>query len=147
MMDQPPVVTDVRHEEVGGTEVPGRAGYAAAPATAGYTRTTAVAYDPAWRAIQLVWFLEGLAEFIVGLRVIFKAIAANADAGFVRFIYDISTPLVAPFRPIVSDYRLGNGGVLEISSLIAMLVFLVLTYLVVRLVRALSAPRAARPVA
>src|SRR6266481_6359899 len=57
-------------------------------------RRSVVAGDPAFRAVQTVWFLLGLVEAIAGLRVVFRA-AAAVDTGFVSFIYGLSAPLVA----------------------------------------------------
>ena len=103
-------------------------------------RRTALA-EPGYRAAQMIWLLLTVAEAFVGLRVIFRAVRANPDAGFVRFVDTVAGVLVAPFHPIVADTRLDGGGVLEVGSLIAMAVFLVAALLLVRLVRILTAPR------
>ena len=68
-------------------------------------------------------------------RLLFRAVASREE-GFVRFVYAISVPLVAPFRPIVSDQPVGRdtGRVLEISSLIAMLLWFLAAYLLVTLI-------------
>ena len=95
--------------------------------------------DPAFRVVQTVWFLLGVVEAIVGLRVIFRA-AAAVETGFVSFIYALSAPLVAPFRGITADW-VNKANVVEIGSLIAMLVYLIAGYLVVKLVRIVTAPR------
>jgi uncharacterized protein YggT (Ycf19 family) len=102
-------------------------------------RRTYVVSDPAFRAVQTVWWLLGVVEAIIGLRVLFRALAA-VDTGFVAFIYAVSDPLVAPFRGIVADY-VRRGNVIEIGSLIAMGVYLLAAVLVVRLLRILLAPR------
>jgi uncharacterized protein YggT (Ycf19 family) len=107
-------------------------------------RRTVVAADPAFRVVQLVWFLLALVEGIMGLRVVFRAAAANAEVGFVAFINAISAPLVAPFRGITPDY-VTRHSVVEISTLIGMLVYLIAAYLVVKLVRITTAPRATTP--
>ena len=87
------------------------------------------------RAVRLIWFLLTVAESIVGLRVLFRALASKEE-GFVRFVYAISVPLVAPFRPIVADQSVGREGrrVIEVSSLIAMLLMFLGAYLLVTLI-------------
>ncbi len=126
-MTEPPIVAEERDEaHISGRPVMAR-------------RRTVVAGDPAFRVVQTVWFLLGLVEAIIGLRVVFRAAAAN-DTGFVSFIYGLSGPLVAPFRGITADY-VNRANVLEIGSLIAMLVYLIAAYLVVKLVRISTAPR------
>jgi hypothetical protein len=89
----------------------------------------------ATRLVRLIWFLLALAESIVALRVLFRAVASREE-GFVRFVYAISVPLVAPFRPIVGDQPVGRdtGRVLEVSSLIAMLLWFMAAYLLVTLI-------------
>jgi uncharacterized protein YggT (Ycf19 family) len=87
------------------------------------------------RLVRLIWFLLTVAESIVGLRVLFRALAST-EAGFVRLVYAVSVPLVAPFRPIVPDQALGRDGrrVIEVSSLIAMLLLFLGAYMLVTLV-------------
>lgn len=87
------------------------------------------------RAVRLIWFLLTVAESIIGLRVMFRALASREE-GFVRFVYAVSVPLVAPFRPIVTDQSLGRDGrrVIEVSSLIAMLLLFLGAYLLVTLI-------------
>jgi hypothetical protein len=104
-------------------------------------RRTTVFTEPGYRAVQLVWLLLTVAEAFVALRVIFRAVSANPEAGFVRFVDTVAGTLVSPFQPIVADVRLGGGGVLEIGSLIAMAVFLAAALALVRLIRILTAPR------
>ena len=101
-------------------------------------RRTVVGGDPAFRSLQLVWFLLGLVEGVIGLRVILHAAAAR-EVGFVSFIDAVSGWLVAPFRGITPDY-VNRGNVVEVGSLIAMLVYLIAAYLVVKLVRILTTP-------
>jgi hypothetical protein len=126
-MTEPPLVTEERDEaHIAGRPVMAR-------------RRSVVAGDPAFRVVQTVWFLLGLVEAIVGLRVVFRT-AAAVDTGFVSFIYGVSAPLVAPFRGITPDY-VSKANVVEIGSLIAMLVYLIAAYLVVKLARIATAPR------
>jgi hypothetical protein len=104
-------------------------------------RRTVVGGDPAFRMLQLVWFCLGVVEGFVGLRVVLHAAAAR-DVGFVSFINAVSGPLVAPFEGITPDY-VHRGYVVEIGSLLAMLVYAIAAYLVVKLIRIATAPRPA----
>jgi hypothetical protein len=131
------------------TPIPGEAAPAGTPLTrqleamgaSSTVRRRTMLVEPGYRAVQMIWLLLTVAEAFVGLRVIFRAVRANPDAGFVRFVETVAGALVAPFRPIVADTRLGGGGVLEVDSLIAMAVFLAAALVLVRLVRILTAPR------
>jgi hypothetical protein len=92
-------------------------------------------YPIADRLIRLIWFLLTVAESVVLLRVLFRALASK-EQGFVRFVYVISVPLVAPFRPIIGDQSIGADGrrVIEVSSIIAMLLLFLGAYLLVTLI-------------
>ena len=99
------------------------------------------AYAITARLIHLIWFLLAAVESIVALRVLFRALASREE-GFVRFVYTISVPLVAPFRPIVPDQVVGKDGrrVVEVSSLIAMLLLFLGAYLLVTLIGIVTGP-------
>jgi hypothetical protein len=85
------------------------------------------------RVSQVVWTIIGFIEALIAIRVILKLIGANAANGFVNFIYGFSDFFVKPFLGIVSDPTSGKS-ILEVNSLIAMLVYLVLGWVVIRLV-------------
>ena len=92
-------------------------------------------HDIASTLIRLIWFLLTVIESIIGLRVLFRALGAQEE-GFVRFVYLISNPLVARFRPIIGDQAVGTERrhVIEVSSLVAMLLFFLAAYLLVMLI-------------
>jgi hypothetical protein len=106
------------------------------------TRTTMFSGDPAYRGVQMVWFLLGVTELIIGLRVVFRALGAT-DTGFVSLIYGLGGALVAPFRGI-PNWTSGTT-VVEVGSIVAMVVYLLAAYLVIKLVRIVAAPH--RPAA
>lgn len=85
------------------------------------------------RVSQVVWTIVGFIEALIAIRVILKLIGANAGNGFVNFVYGFSDFFVKPFLGIVNDPTSGKS-ILEINSLIAMLVYLVLGWVVIRLV-------------
>ena len=85
------------------------------------------------RVAQLVWLLFGVLEALIGLRIIFKLIAANPGNEFVILVYSITGPFLWPFFGITGTPA-AEGHVLEISSLIAMLVYALLGWIIVRLI-------------
>lgn len=74
------------------------------------------------KATQIIWLLTGILEALIGIRFILKLLAANPQAGFAAFIYGITSVFLAPFLPLFEDPS-ANGWVLEVSSLVAMLVY------------------------
>lgn len=85
-----------------------------------------------FRAHQVVWYILGLIEVLLGFRFILAMIGANPNSGFTALIYTLSAPFALPFRGIVSSTQIGSS-VIEWSTLIAMLVYLVLAYGLVKL--------------
>lgn len=87
-------------------------------------------------ATNVVWFFVGLIEVILGLRFIFKILGANPASGFISFLYSVSGFLSAPFDNIfgVKATATQQGiSVFEPSILVAMLVYLLLGWGIVKL--------------
>jgi len=85
----------------------------------------------------LIYFLFGLIEIAIALRILLKLLAASPDAGFSRFIYGVTGPFVAPFAGIVGEPAASNGSVFELSSVLALIVYLLLSWIVAKLVQLL----------
>ena len=88
------------------------------------------------RATQLIWLFFGIVEGLIGLRVLLKLIGANADNAFATFIYGAAGLFVGPFFTLTGSPAAG-GMVLEIPSLLAMLVYALLGWVIVRIARVL----------
>ncbi len=97
-----------------------------------------------YRAVQVVWFLAGLIDVILAIRFVMKLLAANPASGFVSFMYNLSEPLIAPFRGIFGTPAAG-GSVLEPASLVAMVIYSLIAWGVVVLIRLVTAPKGVRP--
>lgn len=97
------------------------------------------------KLISIVWLLAGMLEILLGLRFILKLMAANPAAPFVDFIYSLSAPFLWPFFGITGTPA-ANNMVLEIPTLIAMIVYALLAWIVVRVIRLLMTPTASRSV-
>lgn len=84
------------------------------------------------RTARAVYFIFGLFETLIALRVALRLLAANPNSAFASLIYGITGPLVAPFRGLFRDPNMG-GAVLEFSSLVAIVVYALIAYALVRL--------------
>jgi uncharacterized protein YggT (Ycf19 family) len=83
-------------------------------------------------------FIVGLIELVLGLRVLFRLFGANPEARIVSWIYDTSAPLLDPFRGIFRPIVVEGGSVLEVTTLIAMLLYAILGSLIAYLIRMLT---------
>jgi YGGT family len=103
-------------------------------------RAESVAYDPfegrriaGYRLTALVYWIFGLIEAIIAIRFVLKALGANPSAGFAQFMYGITAPLVAPFNALFANPTSG-ASVLELNSLIALIVYGLVAWLIGRLI-------------
>jgi hypothetical protein len=86
-----------------------------------------------FKATQVIWLLLGLLEAVIALRVVFKLIAVNAANPFATLLYSVTGFFVAPFASLTKAPTAG-GMVLEISSIIAMIVYLLIAYALEKIV-------------
>ena len=84
---------------------------------------------------RVIFYVTNLVELILALRLVFKAFSANPGAGFVRFIYQLTEPLVAPFRGIFPVFQ-GQDIIVEWSTVMAMVVYALAAVLIVEFFRA-----------
>ena len=94
------------------------------------------------RIINIVYFLFGAVELLLAVRVILHLIGANPGNGFANFINVLSAPFVALFASLLQNPALNETAVLEVTTIIAMLVWAIVGWLVGRLIwLVLSRPR------
>jgi hypothetical protein len=86
-----------------------------------------------FRATQLIWLGLGLLEAALGLRVLLKLVGANAANPFANLLYGVTGAFLAPFAGLTGTPAAG-GMVLEVSTLIAMIVYALLAWVLERLV-------------
>jgi hypothetical protein len=89
---------------------------------------------------SIVYYILDVIEIILGLRLLFKLLGANAGNAFVDILYAISGALLAPFTGIFRPST-ASGSVLEWSTIIAMLIYALVAYLIVKLVRVAEKPK------
>jgi hypothetical protein len=86
-----------------------------------------------FKATQIIWLVLGLVEALIALRVVFKLIGVNADNMFATLLYNLSGIFVAPFASLTGAPAAG-GMVLEISSILAMIIYLLMGWALERIV-------------
>ena len=86
----------------------------------------------------MIYFLFGALEVLLGFRLFLKLTGASVASSFVRVIYGITGLFILPFEGI---FRRGfssgaeTTSVLEPSVLVAMIVYIILAWGIVKLVR------------
>ena len=85
------------------------------------------------RISQLVWLVAGIIEALIGIRFVLKLMAANPNAGFAQFIYGITAPFLATFVNLTATPSV-DGSVLEFWSLIAIVVYALLAWAIVKII-------------
>jgi hypothetical protein len=86
---------------------------------------------PLYRVSQVVWYIVGVIEILLMLRFILKLLAANTLAGFTQFIYGITSLFAGPFLYVFRVSQV-EGNVFEWSTLLAMVVYLLIGWLIVK---------------
>lgn len=85
-----------------------------------------------FRSYQVIWYLLGVLEVILGFRFVLRLLGANPLSGFASFIYAISYPFVLPFINLFSIPQ-SSGFALESGTLFAMIFYLLLAWAFVKL--------------
>lgn len=88
---------------------------------------------PLYRGTQIVWYILNVVEVLLLFRFILKLLGANTAAGFTQFIYGITYPFAEPFLNVFSVTRVA-GSVFEWTTLLAMLVYWIIAWGIVRLI-------------
>ena len=86
---------------------------------------------PLYRVTQVIWYLVGIAEVFLLLRLFLKLLGANPTAGFTMFVYGVTGVFGAPFYSVFKSAQT-EGVVFEGSTLLAMAVYALFGWLVVK---------------
>jgi YggT family protein len=129
-----------RREETVTTQQPGYA------ATEQVTRD--VAAERRLRLVQInriCYTILGALEILLGIRFVLHLIAANPDSGFAAFVYGITGVFVAPFNDLIGT-PVSGGTTLELTTLIAMAVYALFFWGLVRVIQIVADRPSARTV-
>jgi hypothetical protein len=117
------------HEHVTPTERTVEAEHVEAVVTDPYAQRRGTVY----KLRQAIYLLFGIIEGLIAIRFILRVLGANPEAGFAAFIYGITAPFLAPFVGLFGTYRF-NGSVLEWHSLVGILVYALIAWVLAKLV-------------
>jgi hypothetical protein len=98
----------------------------ATPVRAGATNKETIEY--------LIYFFFGLLEVLLTFRLILKLTGASVASGFVGFIYGITGIFILPFQGIFRQ-AYASTSVLEPSTIVATLVYILIAWGIVKLIR------------
>src|ERR1700693_5976701 len=118
---------------------------APAPASAPIERVSTTeksAYN--FRAAAVVGFIVAAVDIFIAARFLGKLFGASAHSAFVNFIYQVSGPMVAPFTGIFGDTGT-RTNTFETASLVAIVVYAVIGWGIVVLIRIVTAPKGTKP--
>ena len=97
------------------------------------------------RITQLIVLAFGILESLIGFRVLLKLIGANPANLFASTIYNLTGIFMRPFATLLANPASG-AIVFEVTSLIAMLVYGLMCWVLVTLIRLVLMPTRARTV-
>ncbi len=89
----------------------------------------------------LIYFFFGFLEILLAFRLIFKLAGASTSSAFVNFIYGITGLFILPFEGIFTggtSRGLETTSILEPATLVALVVYPLASWGIVKLVRILS---------
>ena len=99
-------------------------------------------YNFRWAAV--VGFIVAVVDIFIAARFLGKLFGASAQSAFVNFIYQVSGPMVAPFTGIFGDTG-SKTNTFETASLVAIVVYAVIGWGLIALIRIVTAPHGTKP--
>ncbi len=80
---------------------------------------------------QIMWLLVTSVEGLLFLRFVFRLFDASSSAPFTTLVYSWAQPFVAPFLGIFSPMPVAGTGVIDWSTLLAMLIYSVIASVII----------------
>ncbi len=88
--------------------------------------------------LVLTEVIVSLVEFLLGVRILLKFLGALTAAPFVRWVYETTNPLLAPFNNMFPSSSLSRGADIEISALFALVVYAFIGFLIESVINHIS---------
>ncbi|HEX6797445.1 MAG TPA: YggT family protein, partial [Ktedonobacterales bacterium] len=86
-----------------------------------------------YRTRHIIYLILGILETLLAIRLLLRLLDANPNAGFSSLIYGVTFPFVALFEGVFPTPS-ARGSVLELSTILAMIVFALLAWGIVKVI-------------
>jgi YggT family protein len=83
---------------------------------------------------NVIYVVFAVIDGLIAIRFLLKLLAANPQAGFAQLIYGVTAPLMSPFVGLLGNPAASNGSQLEVTSLVAIVVYALVGWLLIRAV-------------
>lgn len=87
---------------------------------------------------RIIWFVVGVIVAFLAARMVLMLLAANQGSAFVDFVYSVSGIFAAPFFGVFGYTPAYGNSVFEIHSLVAIAVYALIAWGIVKLVNITS---------
>lgn len=98
------------------------------------------------RVNQIIWIIFGIIIGLIIFRIVLRLIVANPEATFAQFVYSVTDIFLWPFFGLTATPTTTTGVAFEISSVIAVVVYTLVAWVLTLLVRVLFAKTSVRKV-
>lgn len=88
-------------------------------------------------AASVVYFIFGVIAVILALRFALRLLGASTQAAFVQIVYSLAAPFMAPFEAVFPTQQV-EGSVFEWNALLAIVIYLLIAWGIVALIRAVT---------
>jgi len=83
---------------------------------------------------RIIYFIFGVIIAFIALRFVLLLLGANQGSAFVDFIYGVSGVFVAPFYGMFNNTPTFGASVLDVSSIVAIVIYALVSWALVALV-------------
>ena len=97
-----------------------------------------------FRGAAIIGLVVGVIDILIVARFLGKLFGASTTSSFANFIYSVSAPLVTPFQGIFGDSG-SKVNYFETSDLVAIVVYAVIGWGLVLLLKIITAPGGTKP--
>ena len=97
-----------------------------------------------FRAAAIIWFIAGVIDVFLAGDFLFRILGAAKTSSFVNFVYQIAGIFSAPFHgiwPVTSNAT----SYFDPADLVAIVVYAVIAWGLITLVKIMTAPKGAKP--